>query len=48
MIGNGYQNITIPSINNFMSYLAWIIGGGIVAVVIYWLMDWQSQHEDGE
>jgi hypothetical protein len=31
-----------------MSYLAWIIGGLIAAVAIYWLMDWQSHHEDGE
>ena len=31
-----------------MSYVAWIIGGLIVALAIYWLMDWQSQHEDGE
>lgn len=45
MIGLGLKT---DSINKTMSYLAWIIGGGIVAVAIYWLMDWQSQHEDGE
>lgn len=26
----------------------WIIIGLLVAVGIYWLMDWQSHHEDGE
>ena len=31
-----------------MNYIAWIIGGIIIALAIYWLMDWQSQHEDGE
>lgn len=35
-------------INKIMNYLAWIIGGAVVAIAIYWLMDWQSQHEDGE
>ena len=45
MIGPGLKK---GLINKIMSYLAWIIGGGIVAIAIYWLMDWQSQHEDGE
>ena len=45
MIGPGLKT---DSINKIMSYVAWIIGGLIVALAIYWLMDWQSQHEDGE
>lgn len=44
MIGPG---LVKGLINKSMSYLAWIIGGGLVAIAIYWLMDWQSQHEDG-
>lgn len=31
-----------------MSYLLWLIVGGIAAFIIYWLMDWESHHEDGE
>ena len=26
----------------------WGIVGVVIAGVIYWLMDWQSHHEDGE
>lgn len=31
-----------------MTYLAWITLAIGAAIVIYWLMDWQSHHEDGE
>jgi heme/copper-type cytochrome/quinol oxidase subunit 4 len=31
-----------------MMYIFWVILGLIVAAGIYWLMDWQSHHEDGE
>lgn len=31
-----------------MSYIIWILLGLLVAAAIYWLMDWQSHHEDGE
>ena len=48
MTGLGYALTLKTSINKVMSYIAWIIGGLIVALVIYWLMDWQSHHEDGE
>lgn len=31
-----------------MNYYFWMILGLVCAVAIYWLMDWQSHHEDGE
>jgi len=31
-----------------MSYVVYISLGLVVAAAIYWLMDWQSHHEDGE
>ncbi len=31
-----------------MMYIFWIIIGLCIAGAIYWLMDWQSHHEDGE
>lgn len=31
-----------------MKYLIWIVIAVGVSGIIYWLMDWQSQHEDGE
>ena len=31
-----------------MKTLILIVIGFVAAVAIYWLMDWQSKHEDGE
>jgi hypothetical protein len=31
-----------------MNYIIWIMLGVLIAGAIYWLMDWQSHHEDGE
>lgn len=31
-----------------MNYVVIILFGIIVAAAIYWIMDWQSHHEDGE
>lgn len=31
-----------------MSFIVWLCVGLGVAAIIFWLMDWQSHHEDGE
>jgi hypothetical protein len=31
-----------------MKYFIFTVLGVMVAAIIYWLMDWQSHHEDGE
>ncbi len=31
-----------------MKYLLWTVIVFIVGYAIYWIMDWQSKHEDGE
>ena len=48
MNGRGVKIDLLHYINNFMSTLIWIIIAVAVAAGIYWLMDWQSHHEDGE
>jgi hypothetical protein len=46
MIGNGLK-ITSTHGNN-MTYIIWIILGLIAALGIYWLVDWEQHHPDGE
>jgi hypothetical protein len=31
-----------------MKFFFWILIAIVVAFAIYWLVDWQSHHEDGE
>lgn len=47
MIGLGYTYDILANIIN-MSSFAWFCIAVLVGVVIYWLVDWQNQHEDGE
>lgn len=47
MNGNGYGLSMKASINNDMIYF-WSFIAFVCAVAIYWIMDWKSQHEDGE
>lgn len=47
MNGNGCVSFTNASINNDMIYF-WSFIAFVCAIAIYWIMDWKSQHEDGE
>lgn len=45
MSGNGLR---IDLINKSMKYLIWTIIAVVGGALVYWLMDWEDNHPDGE